>query len=156
MQTPQAFRLSVLREAYRLAAGDKDFQASDDCGVVLRYLPDVPIVTVLGAEHNLKVTHPVDLFTQVFSRPNFALLVYLFAPVLFLPLMAFLIGIPLLILGGTLAWLYMPSTTLAPSGVVFGGAVDEKGIFKSSDGGKTWAQRMTGFRVQTIFAMATW
>ena len=31
------------------------------------------------------LTHPVDLFTQVFSRPNFALLVYLFAPVLFLP-----------------------------------------------------------------------
>ncbi len=61
-QTPQAFRLSVLREAYRLAADDPGFQASDDCGVVLRYLPDVPIVTVLGAEHNLKVTHPVDLF----------------------------------------------------------------------------------------------
>ncbi len=34
------------------------------------------------------------------------------------PLMAFLIGIPLLILGGTLAWLYMPSTALSPSGVV--------------------------------------
>ena len=61
-QTPQAFRLSVLREAYRLAAEDPGFEASDDCGVVLRYLPDVPIVTVLGAEHNLKVTHPVDLF----------------------------------------------------------------------------------------------
>ena len=60
-QTPQAFRLSVLREAYRLAASDPDFQASDDCGVVLRYLPHVPIVTVQGAEHNLKVTHPVDL-----------------------------------------------------------------------------------------------
>jgi 2-C-methyl-D-erythritol 4-phosphate cytidylyltransferase len=30
--------------------------------VVLRYLPDTPIVTVEGAEHNLKVTHPVDLF----------------------------------------------------------------------------------------------
>ena len=28
-QTPQAFRLSVLREAYRLAADDPGFQASD-------------------------------------------------------------------------------------------------------------------------------
>jgi len=34
------------------------------------------------------LTHPVDLFTQVFSRPNFALLVYLFAPVLFLPFLS--------------------------------------------------------------------
>ena len=34
------------------------------------------------------------------------------------PLMAFLIGIPLLVLGGTLAWVYMPSTALSPSGVV--------------------------------------
>ncbi len=61
-QTPQAFRLGVLRDAYRRAADDPDFQASDDCGVVLRYRPDVPIATVDGAEHNLKVTHPVDLF----------------------------------------------------------------------------------------------
>ena len=61
-QTPQAFRLGVLRDAYRRAADDPDFQASDDCGVVLRYRPDVPIATVDGAEHNLKVTHPVHLF----------------------------------------------------------------------------------------------
>ena len=34
------------------------------------------------------------------------------------PMMAFIIGIPLLILGGALAWVYMPSTALSPSGVV--------------------------------------
>ena len=34
------------------------------------------------------LTHPVELFTQVFSRSNFALLVYLFAPVLFLPFLS--------------------------------------------------------------------
>ena len=34
------------------------------------------------------LTHPVDLFEQVFSRPNFQLLVYLFAPVLFLPFLS--------------------------------------------------------------------
>lgn len=61
-QTPQAFRLPVLREAYELAANDPNFSATDDCGVVLKYLPHVPIRTVAGAEHNLKVTHPVDLF----------------------------------------------------------------------------------------------
>lgn len=61
-QTPQAFRLPVLQDAYRLAAEDPGFATSDDCGVVLRYRPDVEIATVEGAEHNLKVTHPVDLF----------------------------------------------------------------------------------------------
>ena len=61
-QTPQAFKLSILREAYRLALEDPYFSATDDCGVVLKYLPDIPIKTVLGSEHNLKVTHPVDLF----------------------------------------------------------------------------------------------
>ncbi len=61
-QTPQAFKLSVLRDAYRRASTDPGFATSDDCGVVLRYRPDVAIATVEGAEHNLKVTHPVDLF----------------------------------------------------------------------------------------------
>lgn len=61
-QTPQAFRLSVLRAAYEKALKDPYFAATDDCGVVLKYLPNVPIKTVEGAEHNMKVTHPVDLF----------------------------------------------------------------------------------------------
>ena len=61
-QTPQAFRLSVLRTAYDKALQDPYFAATDDCGVVLKYSPNVPIKTVEGAEHNLKVTHPVDLF----------------------------------------------------------------------------------------------
>jgi RNA polymerase sigma factor (sigma-70 family) len=34
------------------------------------------------------------------------------------PFMALLIAIPLAILGGTLAWVYLPSTALSPSGVV--------------------------------------
>jgi ribitol-5-phosphate 2-dehydrogenase (NADP+) / D-ribitol-5-phosphate cytidylyltransferase len=63
-QTPQGFRLSVIRRAYELAHADPDFAArppTDDCGVVLRYLPDTPIYVVTGSEHNIKVTHPVDL-----------------------------------------------------------------------------------------------
>jgi 2-C-methyl-D-erythritol 4-phosphate cytidylyltransferase len=63
-QTPQGFRLSVIREAYRRAFADPGFaerQATDDCGVVLRYLPDVPIHVVPGVEHNLKITHPLDM-----------------------------------------------------------------------------------------------
>jgi 2-C-methyl-D-erythritol 4-phosphate cytidylyltransferase len=61
-QTPQGFRLSVIRRAYELAAQDPGFRATDDCGVVLRYLPEVPIYVVPGDEQNMKVTYPVDLF----------------------------------------------------------------------------------------------
>jgi 2-C-methyl-D-erythritol 4-phosphate cytidylyltransferase len=61
-QTPQAFRASVLRAAYRLAEDDPGFTATDDCGVVLRYLPDVPIWVVAGEERNMKVTDPIYVF----------------------------------------------------------------------------------------------
>jgi 2-C-methyl-D-erythritol 4-phosphate cytidylyltransferase len=61
-QTPQGFRLSTIRQAYALAADDPDFRATDDCGVVLRYLPEVPIYVVPGDEQNMKVTYPIDLF----------------------------------------------------------------------------------------------
>lgn len=60
-QTPQGFRLGTLRAAYEAALGDPRFTATDDCGVVHRYLPDVPIPVVEGSERNLKVTHPLDL-----------------------------------------------------------------------------------------------
>ena len=35
--------------------------ATDDCGVVMRYLPDVPVAVVPGTERNIKITYPVDL-----------------------------------------------------------------------------------------------
>ena len=62
-QTPQGFRLSVIRRAYELAAaaGEVAFKATDDCGMVLRYLPDVPVRAVLGSERNIKITYPADL-----------------------------------------------------------------------------------------------
>ncbi|HWF79965.1 MAG TPA: IspD/TarI family cytidylyltransferase [Streptosporangiaceae bacterium] len=63
-QTPQGFRLSVIRRAYQLAAADPDaagFSATDDCGIVLRYLPDVKIRAIPGTERNLKITYPGDL-----------------------------------------------------------------------------------------------
>lgn len=61
-QTPQGFRVSTLRAAYEAAEADPDFTATDDCGVVRRYLPHVPIYVVPGAEHNMKITHPVDVY----------------------------------------------------------------------------------------------
>jgi 2-C-methyl-D-erythritol 4-phosphate cytidylyltransferase len=63
-QTPQGFRLSVIDRAYQLAAADSGFtaiSATDDCGVVRRYLPDVPIGAVPGSERNIKITYPADL-----------------------------------------------------------------------------------------------
>jgi len=61
-QTPQGFRLSVIRRAYELAAADPTVRATDDCGVLLHCMPEVPIYVVPGDEHNMKVTYPVDLF----------------------------------------------------------------------------------------------
>ncbi|MEU3827120.1 bifunctional cytidylyltransferase/SDR family oxidoreductase [Streptomyces sp. NPDC029080] len=61
-QTPQAFKLSTIRHAYEVAAGDPHFEATDDCSVVLKYLPDVPVHVVAGDEYNMKVTQPVDVF----------------------------------------------------------------------------------------------
>jgi ribitol-5-phosphate 2-dehydrogenase (NADP+) / D-ribitol-5-phosphate cytidylyltransferase len=45
-----------------VAADDERFEATDDCTVVLRYLPDVPIWVVPGDERNMKVTEPIDVF----------------------------------------------------------------------------------------------
>ena len=60
-QTPQCFRLSVIARAHALAAADPAFSPTDDCGVVLRYLPATPVHVVPGSESNIKVTYPSDL-----------------------------------------------------------------------------------------------
>jgi len=60
-QTPQCFRLSVITRAHELAAADPGFSPTDDCGVVMRYLPDVPVHIVPGSERNIKVTYAQDL-----------------------------------------------------------------------------------------------
>jgi ribitol-5-phosphate 2-dehydrogenase (NADP+) / D-ribitol-5-phosphate cytidylyltransferase len=64
-QTPQGFRLSVIRQAYERAASDPDWllqPPTDDCGVVHRYLPHIPIRVVRGSERNMKITHPIDVY----------------------------------------------------------------------------------------------
>lgn len=60
-QTPQAFRLGTIRRAHDLAAADDGYVPTDDCGVVLRFLPDVTVHVVAGSPDNIKVTHPGDL-----------------------------------------------------------------------------------------------
>ncbi len=61
-QTPQAFRLSVISEAYRRALSDPDFKVTDDCGVVVKYMPEVPVFLVAGEESNMKLTYKEDTF----------------------------------------------------------------------------------------------
>ena len=60
-QTPQAFKLSILQKAYELGLKDKNFQATDDCGVVKKYLPKESIYVVSGEQSNIKLTHKEDL-----------------------------------------------------------------------------------------------
>ncbi len=60
-QTPQCFRLPVITRAHELAAADPGFAPTDDCGVVLRYLPDVEVHIVPGSERNIKITYAQDL-----------------------------------------------------------------------------------------------
>lgn len=73
-QTPQAFRRGKLSEAYRFAATDPAFEATDDCSVVLNYLPGVPIFVVNGSDANIKITAPVDLHLadKLFQLRGFA------------------------------------------------------------------------------------
>jgi 2-C-methyl-D-erythritol 4-phosphate cytidylyltransferase len=60
-QTPQGFRLAVIRRGYELALADPGFQPADDCGLVLRYLPEVPVALVPGSERALAITSSADL-----------------------------------------------------------------------------------------------
>ncbi|MFF2390820.1 SDR family NAD(P)-dependent oxidoreductase [Agromyces sp. NPDC058104] len=60
-QTPQGFRVGVLRRAYELAALDTEFSATDDCGVVFSYLPEMPIKVIAGTAENMKITEPLDI-----------------------------------------------------------------------------------------------
>ena len=58
-QTPQCFRLSVIKKAHELSKNDKNF--TDDCGLIVKYnLCEVYVVE--GDVENIKVTYPSDIF----------------------------------------------------------------------------------------------
>ncbi|QCJ40523.1 2-C-methyl-D-erythritol 4-phosphate cytidylyltransferase [Bacillus sp. S3] len=59
VQTPQAFRISILREAYEKAERDH-FLGTDDSSLVERL--NVPVSVVEGDYDNIKLTTPEDLF----------------------------------------------------------------------------------------------
>lgn len=60
-QTPQGFRLEVIRKAYERARLSEQIPATDDCGMVMRYAPEEEVYVVMGDESNIKVTYPSDL-----------------------------------------------------------------------------------------------
>lgn len=60
-QTPQAFRLSVIKEAYRRGLQDPKMSSTDDCGMVMRYMPEKKIFIVEGEERNIKLTYKEDV-----------------------------------------------------------------------------------------------
>ena len=70
-QTPQAFRLELIAEAYAKALGADicDVQAcsachlpaTDDCGIVHEHMTEIPIQIVLGEEQNKKITFKEDI-----------------------------------------------------------------------------------------------
>lgn len=60
-QTPQAFRRSVLEEAYKIALKDPNFKSTDDCGTVIKYMPQVPVGIVPGDTSNIKLTFASDI-----------------------------------------------------------------------------------------------
>jgi 2-C-methyl-D-erythritol 4-phosphate cytidylyltransferase len=61
-QTPQAFKLSTIKKAYKLALQDPNFVATDDCGVVVQYLPEIPVYILNGERKNIKLTYIEDLY----------------------------------------------------------------------------------------------
>ena len=70
-QTPQAFRLELIAEAYAKALGvdnlsaeacaEAHLPATDDCGIVHENMPEIPIHIVLGEEQNKKITFKEDI-----------------------------------------------------------------------------------------------
>ncbi len=60
-QTPQCFRRRVIAKAFDLALQDPDFFPTDDCSIVLRYMPEVAIKVVDGEPTNIKVTYKSDI-----------------------------------------------------------------------------------------------
>ena len=74
-QTPQAFKLGTLKKAYEIYSKG-GIEGTCDCSIVLKTLPSEKIGIVQGAETNIKLTRPVDLFIadKLFqSRSNFSL-----------------------------------------------------------------------------------
>lgn len=59
-QTPQCFKLSLIRDAHKKAKKDANCSVTDDCGLILNYT-DTDIHTIDGNVDNIKITYQKDL-----------------------------------------------------------------------------------------------
>ena len=59
-QTPQCFKLSLIKKAHSLAKDDKNCLVTDDCGLIMNY-DLAKVYTVKGSEINIKITYPEDI-----------------------------------------------------------------------------------------------
>ena len=58
-QTPQCFKLSLIKKAHELSRNDNNF--TDDCGLINKYnLSEIFVVS--GEGENIKITYPEDIF----------------------------------------------------------------------------------------------
>lgn len=60
-QTPQAFHIDLIADAYMKAIAGEEIIATDDAGIVRKYEPRHPIFIVPGEEANRKITYKGDL-----------------------------------------------------------------------------------------------
>jgi len=60
-QTPQGFKVGLIKKAHTMALEDKELEVTDDCGLIIRYNLS-PIFVVEGDRFNIKVTYPEDLY----------------------------------------------------------------------------------------------
>ncbi|MBR1991102.1 MAG: 2-C-methyl-D-erythritol 4-phosphate cytidylyltransferase [Bacteroidales bacterium] len=69
-QTPQGFHLDVIRHAFQLAMNDVNCCFTDDCSVVLHYLPAIKVKMVNGDFSNQKLTYHSDIeyFIKLFEK----------------------------------------------------------------------------------------
>jgi ribitol-5-phosphate 2-dehydrogenase (NADP+) / D-ribitol-5-phosphate cytidylyltransferase len=59
-QTPQGFKLAIIKKAHELAISEGYSEATDDCSLVLRYnLSEIFVVS--GSDNNIKITEPIDI-----------------------------------------------------------------------------------------------
>jgi 2-C-methyl-D-erythritol 4-phosphate cytidylyltransferase len=68
-QTPQCFKLSLIKRAYDLSKNDSNF--TNDCGLILKYGLD-KVYVVEGDVKNMKITYPSDIYVadRLFQMKN--------------------------------------------------------------------------------------
>ena len=70
-QTPQSFKLSIIKKAHELAKINNDEDFTDDCGLIQKYNL-TPIYIVDGDKNNIKITYPEDFEFAKLIEKNYS------------------------------------------------------------------------------------